>query len=70
MLCITRKIGQSIVIDGQIKVQLLEVRGKTAKFGVEYPAGNSVLRGELFERIQQENQHALNSAQVLKKIWK
>lgn len=55
VLYLTRKVGQSILIDGDIEITLVEVRGKTAKLGFTFPDGRTVLRRELHERIQAEN---------------
>ena len=58
MLLITRRIGEGLVINGTITVQVLAVQGGRVKLGVEYPAGNSVFRQELFTKIRAENQAA------------
>ena len=58
MLYLTRKIGESIIINDDIEVTVVEVRGRSAKLGFTFPADASVLRKELYERIQRENQAA------------
>jgi carbon storage regulator len=58
MLLITRREGEAIVVNGQIEVKVLEIRGGRVKLGIEYPVGNSVFRQELFAKIQTENQAA------------
>ena len=58
MLYLTRKIGESVIINDDIEVTVVEVRGKSIKLGFTYPPGASVLRRELFEKIQQENREA------------
>ena len=55
MLFITRRVGQSLMIGDQIELIVEEVRGRTVKLGIRHPAGVSVLRRELFERIREEN---------------
>ncbi len=55
MLFLTRKVGESIIINNDIELTVIEVRGKTAKLGFTFPADASVLRKELYERIRQEN---------------
>jgi carbon storage regulator len=59
MLLITRREGEALVINGSIEVRILEIRGGRVKLGVEYPAGNTVFRQELFAKIQAENQAAV-----------
>lgn len=58
MLFLTRKIGQSIVIENDIKLTLIDIRGKTVKLGFEYPKTAQILRKEVYDRIQDENRQA------------
>lgn len=58
MLYLTRKIGESVIINDNIEVTVIEVRGRSAKLGFTFPADASVLRKELYERIQRENRAA------------
>ena len=55
MLYLTRKVGESVIINDKIELTVVEVRGKTAKLGFTFPPDASVLRKELHERIRQEN---------------
>jgi carbon storage regulator len=54
MLVLSRKAEESIVIDDQIKVVILGVRGKTVRIGVEAPDKISIRRVELPKRNEQE----------------
>lgn len=58
MLYLSRKIGDSVVINDEIEVTVVEVRGRSVKLGFTFPPGISVLRRELFDRIQAENEAA------------
>ena len=58
MLYLTRKIGESVIINDTIELTLIEVRGKSAKLGFTFPADATVLRKELYERIREENNAA------------
>ena len=55
MLYLTRKIGESVIINNTIELTVVDVRGKSAKLGFTFPPDATVLRKELFERIRQEN---------------
>lgn len=55
MLYLTRKVGEAIIINENIELTIVEVRGKTAKLGITFPPEATVLRKELYERIKQEN---------------
>jgi carbon storage regulator len=50
MLVLTRKTGQSIVIDGGIEITVLEVRGGQIRLGIAAPVEIKVNRKELLEQ--------------------
>jgi carbon storage regulator len=52
MLVLTRRVGESLVIDGTIRVTVLAVNGGKIRLGFEAPPSVSVLRGEVFLREQ------------------
>jgi carbon storage regulator len=58
MLVLTRKIGESIRIDGQICVTVMEVDGRTVKIGIEAPRTVLIHREEVWLRILEENRLA------------
>ena len=47
MLVLSRKVGQSIVIDGNVTITVNRVGGKRITLGIEAPDNVRVLRGEL-----------------------
>jgi carbon storage regulator len=47
MLVLTRKVGERIVIDNQIVIEVLQVKGSRVRIGIEAPAGATILRQEL-----------------------
>ena len=58
MLYLTRKIGESVIINDNIEVTVVDIRGKSIKLGFTFPPDATVLRRELYERIQAENRAA------------
>ena len=58
MLYLTRKVGESVVINGSIEVTVIEVRGRSVRLGFTFPADATVLRREIYDRVQEENQAA------------
>ena len=52
MLVLTRKVGQSIVIGGEIVVVLLDVHGNQVKLGIDAPSSVSVHRSEIESKIR------------------
>ena len=59
MLILSRKIGESIVIDGRINVKVMRVEGDVVKLGIEAPSTIPVHRQEVYDEIQRNNQQAL-----------
>lgn len=59
MLILSRKTGESIVIDGRIHVKIVRVEGEVVKVGIDAPADVPVHRREVYEEIQRSNQAAL-----------
>lgn len=55
MLYLTRKIGESIIINNNIELTVVEVRGKTVKLGFLFPKEATILRKELHEKIREQN---------------
>jgi carbon storage regulator len=47
MLVLSRKNNESIVIDGGIKITIVEIRGNTIRLGIEAPREVGVMREEL-----------------------
>ena len=47
MLVLSRKKNQTVLIDGQIEVEVLKIKGNTVRLGITAPSSIKVLRGEL-----------------------
>lgn len=62
MLFISRKIDESIIINNDITLTILEVRGRTVKIGFDFPKTASVLRKELYDKIMAENMAAQSAS--------
>ena len=51
MLILTRKTGETIVINDNIRVRVLQIRGGQVRIGVEAPADIAVHRSEIHKLI-------------------
>lgn len=71
MLALTRKKGESLVINNNIEVTILEIRGDQIKLGISAPRDVSIYRKEVYLQIQEENKAALeaNNAEALKNLF-
>ena len=56
MLILSRKLNESIVIDGRIIVKVLRIDKDTVKLGIQAPADLPVHREEIHEVIQRNKQ--------------
>lgn len=59
MLALTRKKGESLVINNNVEITVLEIRGDQIKIGITAPKEVPVYRKEVYMQIQNENQASL-----------
>lgn len=60
MLALTRKKGESLVINNNIEITVLEVRGDQIKIGISAPKDVPIYRKEVYMQIQEENKAAVS----------
>jgi carbon storage regulator len=71
MLVLTRKINESIIIEENIKIKILEVKGEKVKLGIIAPKNLTILRDELYQEVSNQNKQATDiSEQSLKELSK
>ena len=58
MLVLTRKIGESIKINDDVKITIVDVKGKNIRVGIEAPKETKIYREEVFLKIKKENKSA------------
>jgi carbon storage regulator len=58
MLILGRKVGDAILIDGDIRLVVLSCDKQGVKLGIDAPATVKILRGEIAARVAEENQRA------------
>ncbi len=64
MLILSRTPGDAIVIDGGIRIVVLECGHKSVRLGIEAPADVTILRSEIVDAIAEENRRAGQSAEA------
>ena len=58
MLLLSRKIGEKIIIGGNIELTIIDVRDGQVRLGIQAPRDISVFRKELYSEVQNENKEA------------
>lgn len=58
MLILTRKKDESIIINGNIEIQIMSIEEGKVKIGIEAPKDIEIFRSEVFEKIQATNQES------------
>ena len=57
MLIFTRRIGEEIRIGNDIRVRIVDIKGKQVRLGIEAPPEVIIHREEIFLRINGHNSH-------------
>ena len=66
MLFITRKIGERIIINDDITLEVAGVQGKNVKLAFDYPKSATIFREELYKKIAEKNRQAQENFRELK----
>ena len=64
MLALSRKRGEALVINNNIEITVLDVKGDQIKIGINAPKEIPVYRKEVYVQIQESNQEATNAAGI------
>jgi len=59
MLVLTRKLGECIAIDDNIKIRVVQIKGKQVRLGIEAPRETKIHREEVYESIQTQNKASI-----------
>lgn len=60
MLALSRKKNEAIVINNNVEVTILEVKGDQVKLGISAPKEVPVYRKEVYLQIQEANKEAMS----------
>ncbi len=58
MLILSRKCGESLLINGEIEVKITEISGDKVKIGIEAPKDFLILRKELCQTMESNKEAA------------
>ena len=60
MLVLTRKRNQSIVVNDNIELTIIDIQGDQVRLGINAPKDVKVFRKEVYVEMTEENQRASN----------
>lgn len=64
MLVLTRKKNESIILNDNIEITIVDVQGDQVRIGINAPKSVSIYRKEIFLEIQAENKKAAEIKKV------
>ncbi|MGL5260056.1 MAG: carbon storage regulator CsrA [Lachnospiraceae bacterium] len=70
MLALTRKKGEAIIVNNDIELTILEIKGDQVKVGIAAPKEIPIYRKEVYLQIKEANTEAMNveGMEALKKL--
>lgn len=60
MLALSRKKGEALMINNNVEITVLEIKGEQVKLGINAPKEVPVYRKEVYIQIQDANKEAVN----------
>lgn len=62
MLALSRKKNEAIIVNNNVEITILEVKGDQVKIGISAPKEVSIYRKEVYAQIQEANRAAGETA--------
>ena len=64
MLILTRKLGESIIIEDNIKITVVDINNQQIKLGIDAPRHITINREEVAKKVKEENKLSANSVVI------
>ena len=64
MLALSRKKNEAIIVNNDIEITVLDIRGDQVKIGIAAPKEVPIYRKEVYLQIQQENKDSQEATDV------
>ena len=61
MLALSRKKNESLIINNNVEITILEIKGEQVKIGITAPKDVSIYRKEVYAQIQDANEEAVST---------
>lgn len=68
MLALSRKLNESIVINQDIEITVLEIKGDQVKIGINAPKSVPVFRKEIYLQIEEANKESAENISNVEKL--
>ena len=68
MLALSRKKNEALVINNDIEITILDIRGDQVKIGISAPKEVPIYRKEVYLQIQESNLEEMNAAENLEAL--
>ncbi len=68
MLILSRKKNESIIINDNIEISVVEIKGDQIKLGINAPRSVKIFRQEVYQAIQTANKEAVKTGTILPDI--
>ena len=62
MLALTRKKGEALIINNNVEITVLDIRGDQIKIGIDAPKSVPIYRKEIYTQIRDANTEAAKTA--------
>lgn len=60
MLALSRKKNEALIVNNNIEITVLEIKGEQVKLGISAPKDVPVYRKEVYVQIQEANKEAID----------
>jgi len=61
MLALSRKKGEALIVNNNVEITILEIKGEQVKIGITAPKEVPVYRKEVYVQIQDSNKEAMDT---------
>ncbi len=68
MLALSRKKNEALVINNNVEITILEIKGEQVKIGISAPKEVPVYRKEVYLQIQEANKAAMNAEDAMENL--
>lgn len=71
MLALSRKKDEAIIINNDVEIKIIEIKGDQVKIGITAPKSVPIYRKEVYLQIEEANKEAaesVNNAEELKNL--